>query len=107
MTVISLHYSHNPKIVVKSKSVSPTREKRNFKVLYATKCWNHMVVDTCIIPHHKPDICCNAMKVIADDDNHKHELFVLCRAIVREGATLEELRAYAYSYHPELRSVKE
>ncbi len=38
--------------------------------------------------------------------NHQHELFVLCRAISREGATLEELRAYAYSYFPQLRKER-
>jgi len=35
--------------------------------------------------------------------NHEHELFVLCKAITKDGATIEELKAYAYSYHPELR----
>jgi hypothetical protein len=39
--------------------------------------------------------------------NHAHELFVLCKAISREGATIEELKAYAHSYFPELRGEEE
>tara|TARA_B100000424_G_C22911504_1_gene484940 strand:- start:305 stop:430 length:126 start_codon:yes stop_codon:yes gene_type:complete len=39
--------------------------------------------------------------------NHEHELFVLCKAIVSKNADLELLRAYAYSYHPELRREEE
>ena len=39
--------------------------------------------------------------------NHAHELFVLCKAIVSENADLKLLKAYAYSYYPELRSVEE
>ena len=27
-----------------------------------------MVVDTCIIPHHKPEFCCNVMEVITGDE---------------------------------------
>ena len=39
--------------------------------------------------------------------NHERELFVLCKAIVSDNADLELLRAYAYSYHPELRREEE
>jgi len=39
--------------------------------------------------------------------NHENELFVLCKAIVSPHADLELLRAYAYSYHPELRRKSE
>ena len=38
--------------------------------------------------------------------NHQHELFALCNAITKEGATIEELRAYAYSYYPLLRKER-
>lgn len=39
--------------------------------------------------------------------NHEKALFALCKAIVSPNADLELLRAYAYSFYSELRSMEE
>jgi|TARA_B100000287_G_scaffold302004_1_gene285090 hypothetical protein len=47
------------------------------------------------------------MSVTRPKRNHEKALFALCKAIVSPHAHLELLRAYAYSFHPELRMEEE